>query len=710
MKPLLKNRIAKIAFDPENGSILSLTQGKDTRSIAKSGATGLFAIEFSDGSRLQASDFSSKDQTRSFSYRLKSNQSAEFIYRFNPGQMTDGMTITIQIRASSNFFDFQGTITSPVKTVLDFSLPGRLQFKPSLLNQLISPTCGYDSFGLALLPSFFKKNQSYGTPYPPAFADFFHLDTKAGTASLMAIQPPGKNLFVPGKIVCGGEDSKGYLERSSFVCIKPDETWTSPVVRLLLGETDTEALKHYARENGVKKPLSKKASSAVIHKLKNSLHIKYDGSAREKMEQLPRLPSPNLIHFDDYLHGGFDQGLPKHLPPHPNFGTMEEFRKFYDEAHALGHFVSPYMNASWWNDREGLNPGAFVLDSDQKPLVENYNGHKGWLVSFWQKDTIEAHEEVVKQLTRDFPSDILFQDQFGCRSWHYDRNLSSPAPNAYVAGVLKQVKEDSGKTLLSTEGGFDHIVNSEIVLCGFAFKVVPSPNESNTHVLFKDQYPAGSYRLYPFVQKLCHDKVILFLHNLGQFAKNPESLAWTLALGFSLSYRAHAQEVSWLPVHQWLLWLDRIQKTVCSRYAGKPLQHFEHGKNEIKTSYGTGKNDRIDLSVSLKAPFHYEVQAMGLEGNSSVLVEQTGKKLQISIYEPEGRSVSIPLPKKVPSKKSLPPLTLHHPQIGTDIPASSTIAYRLDSTRKKILFTLPGKEDSTRYLWSAEISSSILKS
>ncbi len=690
MKLSLQNQAGKISFDSATGSVLSLQKKRNGSSICRSGDAGLWEIGFADGSRLTASEFAPANGIHSFTHRINpSRNRAEFKYRFAPAGSEQPMLVTIRVRALTNFFDFQGEIHSPFKTVLGFSLPGPLQFKPSALNRVICPTDSNDSVGIALLPDFFKRSLHYGVPYPPAFADFFHLDTESGTASLFGIQPPDSELFTPGKIECHGQDSQGYLERTFATFIKPNETWTSPAVRLLIGATDTESIVQYARKNGLTKALSKKVSAAVLDKLKNSVHVKYDGSANEKLNHISRLPSPSLIHFCDYLHGGFDRELPQHLPPHSDFGTTEEMKRFFDEAHARGHLVSPYMNSSWWCEKDGMNPDAFALGLDQKPIGEEYDGRKGWLVSYWNGSAVAKHREIVKQLTQDFPSDLLFEDQFGSRPWHYDLNPASPNPTAYIQGVLNRVREDSRLIPLSTEGGFDQITNSQTLLFGLGFKLVPSENEKSEHVLFKDQFPPSTFRIYPLVQKLCHDKALLLLHNLGQFAGNPESLAWTLALGFSLSFRVDAGDLRFPAFHQWLLWLSRIQKTVCARYLGMPIQKFEHGKNRIQTSYGKNRSDRIELSVSLKRPFDYRIKASGLEADASAIVVSTGKAIQASLYESDRSTVSFDLPKRVPAKKKLPPLILTHPHLGLGTPLSHSAAYRLDSSRKRIVFQLP---------------------
>ena len=66
--------------------------------------------------------------------------------------------------------------------------------------------------------------------------------------------------------------------------------------------------------------------------------VKLDGSAAEMLAALPKLPVPSLIHFSDYVHGGFDKQYPDHLPPRPAFGTPAELRALFDlRARARPH-------------------------------------------------------------------------------------------------------------------------------------------------------------------------------------------------------------------------------------------------------------------------------------------------------------------------------------------------------------------------------------
>ena len=86
----------------------------------------------------------------------------------------------------------------------------------------------------------------------------------------------------------------------------------------------------------------------VQRSLKRSVLVYVIGNAREKLAHLSQLPVPSLVHFADYLKGGFDKQYPDHLPPNPGFGTPAELRDVFDRCHALGLLVMPYTNPTWW--------------------------------------------------------------------------------------------------------------------------------------------------------------------------------------------------------------------------------------------------------------------------------------------------------------------------------------------------------------------------
>jgi len=571
---------------------------------------------------------------------------------------------------------------------------------------------------------------SYSAPYPAAFADFFHLDTQMGSASIYRVQPRQhapwtgadnpQAIFVPGRLACGGDKHGGYCDRTFATYVSAGETWNSPRVRLVMGHSAAEDLRTYCAANMINRSLEDKMSPETLEKFRNSVMVYYAGNCREKLENLELLPVPVQIHFADYLKGGFDKQYPDHLPPHPNFGAPEEFRSFFNRCHELGHLVMPYTNPTWWCDdpkgptfkREGEAPLLRNLDGGLSR--ERYGDNEGYTICYWHPAVQAANRETLRQFSEDYPVDILLQDQCGARRWRYDTNPASPTPYAYTEGMLSMIAEDCKIKPLSTESGWDQVVNYESQLCGMSWSIVPTVGGPQWRTLMKYQYPPETWEIFPLAQHIAHDKVAMLYHDLGQFVTNREVLAWTLGLGFCMSYRVRAEALKQDARREWLRWLDRIQKSVCSRYVGKPIYAFEHDRSSsadlqddgiMRATYGSvdivanlGPEARIENSNEL-APHGFYATAPGMIaanlkrsgemdfGNDGIsfVVENDGQYTNLWVYAAPGIEVCVELS------------YLKTGSISLIFDDKSTIK----STLKDgvLRFRLPGKASENKYLW-----------
>ncbi|MBN1413410.1 MAG: hypothetical protein JW969_21385 [Spirochaetales bacterium] len=537
--------------------------------------------------------------------------------------------------------------------------------------------------------------------YPNAFADFMHLDSRAGAASLFGIQPQkwkpwegSQNpsaVFVPGVLSCGGKEQGGFFRRLFATYIEPGATWHSPAVRLSVGKSAPEDVALYCGVNEIKRPLKDKMNPEILEKLKRSVLVYYAGDCGQKTAALNFLPVPSLIHFADYLKGGFDKQYPDHLPPNPGFGSPEEFRAFIDRAHDLGHLVMPYTNPTWWCDgpkgptfiKEGEGP--LLKDLQGRFSYERYSQNYGYTITHWHPAVQKANRATIRAFTDDYPVDVLFQDQCGARSWVYDTNPSSPTAYAYTDGLISMIAEDSMTRPLSTEDGWDRVVNYESQLCGIVWRLIPTePKPAFIPALIKDDYPASLWEIFPLAEYIAHDKVLFNFHDLGMFVTGRKTLPWALGLGYGMSYRVSASELSRGPVDEWLKWLDRIQKSIGYRYSGVPLKAFEHVRGEnhspdddgvIHASYG-----KLSITANLSTrdireggfylpPFGYLVSGPGIlaanvkklgglefgEEGIDFIVDGNVKKADIWIYALQGQGVRIKLPFKTPATVTIIP-------------------------------------------------------
>ena len=452
----------------------------------------------------------------------------------------------------------------------------------------------------------------YACSYPPAFADFLHSESSAGLAAVYRVQPrtwepwQGKTdpnaRFVPGRLACGGDERGGWCERPFGTYIAPGATWQSPPVRLVAGQTAADGLRAYCEANAITRRLEDKLPADLVDRFKNSVLVYYAGNCQEKLAHLAELPVPTQVHFADYLRGGFDKQYPDHLPPAAAFGTPEQFRELFDRGRQLGHLLIPYTNPTWWCDGP---PGPTFAEQGDAPLLkrldgqrvhEQYGQNEGYTVCHWHPAVQAANRRTVDQFSRDYPCDVLFQDQCGARGWQYDSNPASPSAAAYTEGLLSMVAEDCRRKPLATESGWDGVVNFESQLCGMTWSLVPTEGGPAWRQLLKTRYAPATWEIFPVAQYIAHDKAAMLHHDLGQFVTNRETLAWTLGLGFSLSYRVQATALGSDSSRQWLLWLDRLQKSVCAHYVGQPLTEFAHDRDPaapldddgtLRARYGT---------------------------------------------------------------------------------------------------------------------------
>ena len=554
-----------------------------------------------------------------------------------------------------------------------------------------------------------QRYLEYATGYPPGFSDFLHCEFAAGNVALYGVQPrpfppwaaaanPSLK-FVPGRLHCGGDAAGGRAGRAFAAYVPAGARWTSPTVRLRLGADAWQALRSYGADNGFERPLAEKLDAPILAKLKAAVMLYYGGSAREKRAHLSRLPSPTLIHFADYLRGGFDKQYPDHLPPNAGFGTAAELRAFFDEARAAGHLVMPYTNPTWWCDhprgptflREGEAPLLRRLDGSLSH--ETYGDNDGYTICHWHPAVRAANKATLDEFTSDYPVDVLFQDQCGARAWVYDLNPASPDPLAYSEGVISMVAADSASKPLATESGWDAIVNYEAMFCGMTWAVVPTRDPPAWRRLFRDRFPPAAWAIFPVAQILAHDKAVLIHHDLGQFVTDDEVLAWTLSLGYGMSARMRASDLADRPAREWLCWLDRIQKTVCARYVGEPITEFEHDRAAAQAATDDGviraRYGSVRITANLNAaalpfddatlaPHGFLAEAPGMRAglvafdapageppqSAAFAGEFAGEAADLWIYSTSDREVILPWPAFLTA-----PVTAEL-EDGTGLPAS----------------------------------------
>jgi len=422
--------------------------------------------------------------------------------------------------------------------------------------------------------------------YPGSTADLIHLQGATAALAILGIQPllrqpwDRERAVTPGELAVTGTAAGAEVRHSWYVDLPAGHSWASPPLRLLPDTAVHPALTAYADAIGLRTPLAAKMKAPVLDRLRSAVLVLLAGNtAAEQTKALERLPAGTLVHFTTYLKGGFDKQYPDHLPPRESWGTAADLKAFYDRGHELGHLMMPYTNTSWWCidpkgptfEREGEEPLSRRRDGGF--FKERYSVNEGYRVCFWHRAVQEAHRRTRRQMSEEFPSDVLFQDQVGARSWSWDFNPAAPSATAWIDGLHSLGIEDAASVPLATEDGHDRVAEFESMLCGMAWSIVPSSGEREARRL-RYRYPPGEWAVFPMMQYLAHDKALFTLHDLGHFVFTEEQLAYVLGLGYGLSYRLAGPDLDRAEVREWLGWLDALQKSLCGRYAGQPLAEF----------------------------------------------------------------------------------------------------------------------------------------
>ena len=230
----------------------------------------------------------------------------------------------------------------------------------------------------------------------------------------------------------------------------------------------------------------------------------------------------------------------------------------------------------------------------------------------------------------------------------------------------------------------------------------------------KHLYPPETWEIFPLAQYIAHDKTDMLYHDLGQFVTSRQVLSWTLGMGFCMSFRLGARALRHDRILEWVRWLDRIQKSVCSRYVGEPLNAFEYDRGSGKSMEDDGIMRAVYGDVEIVAnlesraineknrelpPYGFYATAPGIvaanlknlggidfgDDGISFVVEKKDQGTHIWVYERPGREVCVEFPGSAGDNLSL---------IADD---GSVIQAEV---RNGILkFRLPENAGETRYVW-----------
>jgi hypothetical protein len=510
-----------------------------------------------------------------------------FSYRWDAATATLTLTYrgaaVVAVHAALHYFDLRLHLERRARALT------RVEFPEALAGDVSSVTAGYAPTvlpGVRLAPGFFARVGKDVQLYPSrwAFADYLALDV--GSAHL-AVYAVSRGPLFPAQLGFVHRTPSAPCSGPSFCIVHEFQTWiprdaewTSPVVRVRVGDTTEQSVLAYRHDNGIDAYPSLQSklgarlqtyAEAPLFKANLALLRPF----RDWAAELARLPSPLLVHPAGYQTGGFDVNDPDFLPPDPSYGTNAGFAAAIGAAHGLGDLVMPYGNLSWWDPSSptmrtlpaGVQTNdVAVLDESRTPSTVAYGDHTGVIVSPYAPFVRQRIAQWMDDWRTKVPVDCVVLDQLGARPWLRDFNPASPTPVAYDDGWLAMLATYADRCVM-VEDGWDRLARNAVGFHGSLLMMSRELDLPNTY------FGAQNWQPYPLAVWLFHDKVLMYQHDLydGTFARDLEVLTWNMAFGLVSSTSWDALAPGDDP---WLELVAHLQRDFGPHYVGLPLSRY----------------------------------------------------------------------------------------------------------------------------------------
>ncbi len=640
----LGNPYFELGLSKTNGSIRYITDKATGKHITDGDLEGtLWTVTFTDA--VQSSSYSPSGPNW-FSYTWSPpDRQLTMDYISDPANPNHIVVKVIITATKGRGFDLQMALENNRGFPPDeLRFPANLIFTKSDIKEAILPILP----GIVLEPGWFLRSTQFQTSYPGypgVFGDFMALYSARGSFAMYSKSVDGQGQVVPANFgfyfdncldITSTCFTHNYLAR-----ILNKTTWTSPKIHVRVSETLNDTINQFRVDDGISDfhSLQTKLGSLYNQLIQMPLY-KADASQlglkfNDYAAMLAKIPYPGLLHPVGYMPGGHDHSYPDFLPPDPKWGTTQDMAAMLKKAQSMGYLVMPYTNPTWWNDPSptlgSLPPGVTItnlstINSTGAENEECYgcpaNPLYGYAVSPYADFVQKRLSQAMTQMTKEVPSDLIFEDQIGARATIFDYNPASPREDAYTQGWLEHTRTYAASKLM-TEDGFDRLAETEIGFNGSAL-LSERIGEANSW------WGIQTWHYYPFATQAGRDKVFFYQHDLApeSFTHNKATLAWNVAMGYMLSYDLNADgglgggiEDDWIKV------AGAFQKFVLAQYATERITNYAAlATNVTQTTF-----EHFTAVVNWDANYSYTRAGFDL-ARSGVLIQKNDGSLIAGVF------------------------------------------------------------------------------
>jgi uncharacterized protein (TIGR03437 family) len=605
---LLGNAYYELALSKVNGAILQLTDKSTAAPLMLGSRSGcLWGSNFDypgpnsgfvGGCSYQAG------KPNSFAYSWDSSRfELKLSYAHDPTAVRQVDALFVISANSDRFFDMQLQIQNGWGGVLGQVLvPFDLMFVSSAVQS------GYLPFllpGVRLNSSFFTSGRSQTATYPgsTAFMDYMGLAVANGQLALYTVNPGGPIQPVTfGFAVNQASVGTFNLVHAFQTWVQNGSSYTSPVVRIRIGQSVKDTVLAFRSENGVesypsvKQKLGDRFDTLVrAPVVKAEVHFFIDKPFLSAIPDLDQFQSPALLHPLAFQPGGHDRSGPDYLPPDPQWGTTQDFAAWVRAAQARSLLVMPYINPTWWDPESptmvSLGPNlstVTALDSTGNPISQTYGPDLGYVVCPFAPFVQSRLGSLMAEWKSAVPADYLFLDQIGSRPWFRDYNAAAPTPIRYSDGWLAFWNTYSSQGL-TTEDGWDRLAAEGIGLMGSPLTGATSFDIGNERYGLNSDgnlfLGPGNWDPYPLATWLMHDKALFYEKDLPELTttENTEVITFDLVFGNFLKYLWPGNPAN-PPTPGRVQLAHVLHRTVVPLYAGSQFTDFTYLAPDVAMS------------------------------------------------------------------------------------------------------------------------------